>query len=199
VLAEYNRSVVCFEGALRIQPDFEAASKRRHAVLCHSKLENVLETQHRSVLSLTVSMILLPSVHEKERACLKNCCCIGQSVVRIVVLGAIGLLAKLCLHYLQCFDAVGWAAGRTSSLYKTEWWGAGVAVCLEQGAELHMAQLMPLPLTVASAGPYASLHFTPDRQPCQHPTTVHTCVSGWMRSLTGLQSTCSFFTFTCIL
>ena len=27
--------------------------------------------------------------------------------------------------------------------------GAGVVVCLEQGADLHMAQLMPLPLTVS--------------------------------------------------
>ena len=31
---------------------------------------------------------------------------------------------------------------------KTEWWGAVVVVCLERGADLHMAQLMPLPLTV---------------------------------------------------
>jgi len=30
---------------------------------------------------------------------------------------------------------------------KTEWWGAGVVVCLERGADLHMAQLMPLPFT----------------------------------------------------
>jgi len=30
---------------------------------------------------------------------------------------------------------------------KTEWWGAGVVICLELGADLHMAQLMPLPLT----------------------------------------------------
>jgi len=29
---------------------------------------------------------------------------------------------------------------------KTEWWGAGVVVCLEQGADLNIAQLMPLPL-----------------------------------------------------
>ena len=28
-------------------------------------------------------------------------------------------------------------------------WGAGVVVCLEQGASLHMAQLMPLLLTVS--------------------------------------------------
>jgi len=32
---------------------------------------------------------------------------------------------------------------------KTEWWGAGVVVSLEQDADLHMAQLMPLPLTVS--------------------------------------------------
>ena len=32
---------------------------------------------------------------------------------------------------------------------KTEWWGAGVVICLELGADLHMAQLMPLPLTVS--------------------------------------------------
>jgi len=31
---------------------------------------------------------------------------------------------------------------------KTECWGAGMVICLEQGADLHMAQLMPLPLTV---------------------------------------------------
>jgi len=28
-------------------------------------------------------------------------------------------------------------------------WGAGVVICLERGADLHMAQLMPLPLTVS--------------------------------------------------
>jgi len=27
-------------------------------------------------------------------------------------------------------------------------------------------------VAVASAGPYASLHFAPDRQPCQYPTTL---------------------------
>jgi len=32
---------------------------------------------------------------------------------------------------------------------KTEWWGAGVVICLEQGADLHVAQLMQLPLTVS--------------------------------------------------
>ena len=50
---------------------------------------------------------------------------------------------------MLCFDAVGWAAGRASSLQKLEWWGAGMVIYLERGADLHMAQLMPLPLTVS--------------------------------------------------
>ena len=28
-------------------------------------------------------------------------------------------------------------------------WGTGVVICLERGADLHVAQLMPLPLTVS--------------------------------------------------
>ena len=32
---------------------------------------------------------------------------------------------------------------------KTEWWGAGMVICLEWGADLHLAQLMPLPLIVS--------------------------------------------------
>ena len=40
--------------------------------------------------------------------------------------------------------------GRTGiQTVKTEWWGAGVVICLELGADLHMAQRMPLPLTVS--------------------------------------------------
>ena len=31
----------------------------------------------------------------------------------------------------------------------SKWWGAGVVICLERDADLHMAQLMPLPLTVS--------------------------------------------------
>ena len=32
---------------------------------------------------------------------------------------------------------------------KTEWWDAGVVICLELGAGLHMAHLTPLPLTIS--------------------------------------------------
>ena len=43
---------------------------------------------------------------------------------------------------------VGQQEGRPACK-KTEWWGAGVVIWLERGADLHMAQLMPLPLTVS--------------------------------------------------
>jgi len=43
-----------------------------------------------------------------------------------------------------------WLGGRKSIRpVKTEWWGDGVVICLELRADLHMAQLMPLPLTVS--------------------------------------------------
>ena len=58
-------------------------------------------------------------------------------------------LSRFLQKFFQCFDTVGWAAGRASGLQKTQWWGAGVVICLERDADLHTAQLMPLPLTVS--------------------------------------------------
>ena len=43
-----------------------------------------------------------------------------------------------------------WLGGRKGIRpVKTEWWAAGVVICLELGADVHMAQLMPQPLTVS--------------------------------------------------
>jgi len=51
-----------------------------------------------------------------------------------------------------CFGAlallVGWQEGHPACK-KLEWWGAGMVICLERGADSHTAQLMPLPLTVS--------------------------------------------------
>jgi len=44
---------------------------------------------------------------------------------------------------------VGWQEGHPACK-KTEWWCAGVVICLEQGADLHMAQLMPLTVSCFS-------------------------------------------------
>jgi len=43
---------------------------------------------------------------------------------------------------------VGWQEGHPACK-KPELWSAGIVICLERGADLHMAQLMPLPLTVS--------------------------------------------------
>ena len=52
------------------------------------------------------------------------------------------VFARYCL---QCFDTVGWAQGRASRSVKIEWWGVGMVICLERGADyLHMVQLIPL-------------------------------------------------------
>jgi len=43
---------------------------------------------------------------------------------------------------------VGWQEGYPACK-KAEWWDADVVMCMGQGADLHMAQLMPLPLTMS--------------------------------------------------
>jgi len=65
--------------------------------------------------------------------------------------------AATCLLYLSplspfAFGASTLFVGRQEghpACKKLEWWGPGIVVCLERGADLHMAQLMPLPLTVS--------------------------------------------------
>jgi len=43
---------------------------------------------------------------------------------------------------------VGWQEGHPACK-KTEWWDAGMVMCLGKDADLHMAQLMPLSLTTS--------------------------------------------------
>jgi len=53
---------------------------------------------------------------------------------------------------LLAFSALTLLVGRQKGhpvCKKTEWWGAGMVICLERVADLHMAQLMPQPLTVS--------------------------------------------------
>jgi len=61
-------------------------------------------------------------------------------------------ISRSCEHPLVVFSAltllVGWQEGHLACK-KTDWWGDGVVICLERGADMHMAQLMPMPLTVS--------------------------------------------------
>ena len=55
---------------------------------------------------------------------------------------------------MHAFSALTLLVGRQEGhpackKHKSGAWGAGVVVCLEQGADLHVAQLMPLPSTVS--------------------------------------------------
>ena len=55
---------------------------------------------------------------------------------------------KLCTAFSALTLLVGRQGGHPACK-KTERWGAGMVICLERGADLHTAQLMPLPLTVS--------------------------------------------------
>ena len=61
---------------------------------------------------------------------------------------------NVSLTYLleHAFSALTLLVGRQEGhpACKKERWGAGMVICLERGADLHMSQLMPLPLTVSS-------------------------------------------------
>ena len=62
------------------------------------------------------------------------------------------LLLHYCYYYHSAFSALTLLVGRQEghpACKKTENWGAGMVICLERGADLHIAQLMPLPLTVS--------------------------------------------------
>jgi len=58
----------------------------------------------------------------------------------------------MLIYYTVAFSALTLLVGRQEghpACKKTEWWFAGMVMCLGQGADLHMAQLMLLPLTIS--------------------------------------------------
>ena len=61
------------------------------------------------------------------------------------------------VQYENCLPSVlwrCWLGGRKGirPRKKTEWWGADMVICQQRGADLHMAQRIPLPLTVSCFG-----------------------------------------------
>ena len=62
------------------------------------------------------------------------------------------MLILSVVHIGIAFSALTLLVGRQEghlACKKLEWWGAGMVICLERDADLHMAQLMPLPLTAS--------------------------------------------------
>jgi len=91
--------------------------------------------------------------------------------------------------WMFAFSALTLLVGRQEghpACKKTEWWGAGMVICLERGADLHMPQLMPLPLTVSRFSKIQTglTFLVPAHQgsPGQRAVKrVCVCVSSWMR------------------
>ena len=52
-------------------------------------------------------------------------------------------------HAFVALILLVWRQEGHQACKKLEWWGTGVVICLERCADLHMAPLMPLPLTVS--------------------------------------------------
>ncbi|GLH04929.1 Uncharacterized protein GBIM_10584 [Gryllus bimaculatus] len=52
ILGDYNRSVACLDNALKLLPSLETASKLKHTVKCHHKLEQGLLDLHQSLQSM---------------------------------------------------------------------------------------------------------------------------------------------------
>jgi len=75
-----------------------------------------------------------------------------DAVDRPVMASLCQLSPKVLIVKALAFSALTLLVGRQEGLpscKKTERWGAGVVICLERDADLHMAQLMPVPLTVS--------------------------------------------------
>jgi len=66
-------------------------------------------------------------------------------------------LLSLCTFFFMCIPTLPsvlwrcWLGGRKGirPIKNLVWWGTGMVICLERDADLHMAQLMPLLLTVS--------------------------------------------------
>ena len=73
------------------------------------------------------------------------------SVLLLLQVSVMLTLTIITVIIILDFSALMLLVGRQEghpACKKLEWWDAGVVICLVRGADLHMAQLMPLPLTV---------------------------------------------------
>ena len=68
----------------------------------------------------------------------------------LVLLRSTSVIPVVLVYH--AFSALTLLVGRQEghpACRKLSVWGAGMVICLERGADLHMAWLMPLPLTVS--------------------------------------------------
>ena len=102
-------------------------------------------SQHPTTLFFTGQMPFLPPNQQRQST-------EGNTKAKTCNIVCTNLIVT-CIWPSWCaFSALTLLVGRQEghpACKKTERWGAGVVICLERGADLHMAQLVPLPLTVS--------------------------------------------------
>ncbi|XP_021915404.1 tetratricopeptide repeat protein 17 isoform X2 [Zootermopsis nevadensis] len=69
VLGDYNRSVACFDNAVKLQPDMDEVTRIKYSVLCHKKLERGLLHLHESLQYILAE---LHDYHNKQEEWLKE-------------------------------------------------------------------------------------------------------------------------------
>ncbi|XP_039280772.1 tetratricopeptide repeat protein 17 isoform X2 [Nilaparvata lugens] len=64
-LGDYNRSVACYDNALRLRPNWVPAQRIRSSVLCHRKLDSALQSLQRSLQDILAQLKDYYDIHKK--------------------------------------------------------------------------------------------------------------------------------------
>ena len=78
--------------------------------------------------------IFVSSIEPGSAAAADDSVTVGDRLLNVSLVFFSHLITSSATH--QCVDAVAWVAGRASGLQKTEWLGAGLVICLEQGVQI---------------------------------------------------------------
>ena len=126
-----------------------AGRVRRTRALVHPSRTHPARRRTTARASPCAGLIHDPTNHKSRYTTLHRCCHRASKVDNIDRTPDI----PCTLQWTgSAFSALMLLVGRQEghpACKKTERWGAGVVICLERGADLHMVQLMPLPLTVS--------------------------------------------------
>ncbi|XP_069702487.1 tetratricopeptide repeat protein 17 isoform X1 [Periplaneta americana] len=69
VLGDYNRSIACYDNAMKLRPSLDQVTRTKHSVLCHRKLEKGLLDLHESLQFILAE---LHDYHSKQEQWLKH-------------------------------------------------------------------------------------------------------------------------------
>jgi len=71
---------------------------------------------------------------------------VNMNTTKVIICGEWQKVTEKAVRWPCCVSGIG---VDNNSIQCTSWWGAGMVICLRQGADMHMARLIPLPLTIS--------------------------------------------------